>query len=85
MESARGRLLAEQAVSLTASGEWVSALMNARTLGWDAEAVTKRPALLQAVSPADLRKEFAACSQRLVVGVIGDEGVARTAAQAAFP
>jgi hypothetical protein len=37
------------------------------------------------VSPADLQKEFAACSQRLVVGIIGDEGLARTAAQAAFP
>ncbi len=85
VESARGRLLAEQAVSLTTSGDWVSAVLNARMLGWDAEAVTRRPALLQAVSPADLQKEFAACSQRLVVGVIGDETLARTAAQAAFP
>jgi zinc protease len=85
VESARGRLLAEQAVSLTTSRSWVGALLNARVLGWDAEAVTRRPALLQAVSPTDLQKEFAACSQRLVVGVIGDESVARTAAQAAFP
>ncbi len=85
VESARGRLLAEQAVSLTTSADWVSAVLNARMLGWDAEAVTRRPALLQAVSPADLQKEFAACSQRLVVGVIGDEALARKAAQTAFP
>jgi len=84
VESARSRLLSEQAVSLTTSGDWVAALLNARVLGWDAEAVSRRPALLQAVTPADLQKEFAACSERLVVGVTGDEGQARTAAQAAF-
>ncbi|KFE70788.1 M16 family metallopeptidase [Hyalangium minutum] len=85
VESARSRLLASQAVFLTTSGDWVYALLNARVLGWDAEAVTRRPALLQAVTPADLQKEFAACSERLVVGVTGDEGAARTAVQAAFP
>jgi len=85
VESARSRLLADQAVSLTTSRSWVGALLNVRVLGWDAEAVSRRPALLQAVSPEDLQKEFSACSQRLVVGVIGDESVARTAVQAAFP
>ena len=85
LESARSRLLAEQAVSLTTSRAWVGALLNARVLGWDADAVTRRPALLQAVSPADLQNEFAACTQRIVVGVIGDESVAKTAVQAAFP
>lgn len=85
VESARSRLLASQAVLLTTSGDWVYALLNARVLGWDAEAVTRRPTLLQAVTPADLQKEFAACSERLVVGVTGDEGQARTAAQTAFP
>jgi zinc protease len=85
VESARGRLLSEQAVSLTTSGDWVAALMNARVLGWDAESVTRRTTLLQAVTPADLQKDFAACSERLVLGITGDEGTARTAAQAAFP
>jgi zinc protease len=85
VEGARGRLLAEQAVSLTTSRDWVGALLNARVLGWDAEAVTRRPALLQAVTPADLQKEFAGCSERLVVGVVGDEAQARAAVQAAFP
>ncbi|WP_224241153.1 M16 family metallopeptidase [Hyalangium gracile] len=85
LESARSGLLAEQAVGLTTSGAWVNALLNARVLGWDVAAVTGRPALLQAVSEAELRKEFAGCAERLVVGVIGDEGQARAAAQAAFP
>ncbi|MFL5347386.1 MAG: M16 family metallopeptidase [Hyalangium sp.] len=85
LESARSRLLAEQAVALTSSGDWVEALLDARVLGWDATAVTGRPGFLQAVSPADLQKEFAACAERLVVGVTGEEGQARTAFQAAFP
>jgi zinc protease len=63
----------------------VDALLNARVLGWEAEAVTRRPALLQAVTPEALQKEFAACSERLVVGVVGDEGQVRAAAQTALP
>jgi zinc protease len=85
VESARSRLLAEQAVALTSSRDWVAALLNARVLGWEAEAVTRRPALLQAVTSADLQKQFAACAERLVVGIVGDEAQARTAVQSAFP
>ncbi len=85
LEGARSRLLAEQAVSLTTSWAWVDAVLDSRVLGWDAEAITRRPALLQAVTSADLRKEFAACTERLVVGIVGDEAQARKAAQAAFP
>lgn len=85
VESARSRLLAEHSVSLSTSRDWVDALLQARVLGWDAEAVTRRPALLQTVTPADLQKEFAACTERLVVGIIGDKGEARAAVQATFP
>jgi zinc protease len=85
LENARSRLLAEQAVALTTSTEWVGAVLNARVLGWEAASVTSRPGLLQAVTSEELRKDFATCAERLVVGVIGDEGLARTAAQEAFP
>jgi zinc protease len=85
LESARSRLLAEQSVALTSAGDWADALLNARVLGWDPAAVAGRPGLLQAVTAADLQKEFAACSERLVVAVTGDEAQARTAVQAAFP
>jgi zinc protease len=85
LERARARLLSEHAVGLNTSRDWVVALLNARVLGWSAEAITGRPALLQAVTSADLQKEFAGCAERLVVGVIGDEGAARTAAQTVFP
>ena len=84
LERARSRLLADHAVSLVTSADWVDALLKARVMGWSPEAVTQRPALLQAVTSAELQKEFAGCVERLVVGVIGDEGKARTAAQAAF-
>jgi zinc protease len=84
LESVRTQLLAEHAVGLTTSRAWVEQLLNARVLGWEAEAVTRRPMLLQAVTAEDLRKEFAACVERLVVGVTGDEGAARSASQAAF-
>jgi zinc protease len=85
LEAARGRLIAEHAVSLTTSGAWMNALLDTSVLGWDGDMVTRRPALLQSVSSEALRQQFAGCLERMVVGVIGDEGQARTAAQAVFP
>jgi zinc protease len=85
VERARGRLLAEQAVSVTTSGDWVNMLLNVRVLGWGVDALTLRPQRLQAVTPAEFQKEFAACAERLVVGITGDPGQAQAAAQAAFP
>jgi zinc protease len=77
LERARARLLARHAVSLVTSADWVDALLEARMLDWDAAAVTRRPELLQAVTPADLQKEFAGCAGRLVVGLMGDQGAVR--------
>jgi zinc protease len=77
LERARARLLARHAVALTTSEEWVDALLEARVLGWEAEAVTRRPELLQAVTSADLQKEFAGCAGRLVVNLMADEGAVR--------
>jgi zinc protease len=84
LERARARLLARDAVALNTSRSWMNALLNARVLGWDAEAVTGWSVLLQTVTAADLHKEFATCAERLVVGITGDETVARAAAQDAF-
>jgi zinc protease len=85
LESARARLLAAHATTLITSAAWVDALLDARVRGWSTEAVTGKPALLQAVTSTEVQKDFAGCLEQLVVGIIGDEAKARTAVQAAFP
>ncbi|MCE9667684.1 insulinase family protein [Myxococcus stipitatus] len=82
LAQARSRLLAGQAVSYISSAAWVDALLTARRRGFSPEDLANRPAFLQAVSVAALRKEFDDCRKRLVVGVVADEGRARAALQA---
>ncbi|MCP3098862.1 insulinase family protein [Myxococcus sp. K15C18031901] len=82
LAQARSRLLARQAVGYISSEAWVDALLAARRRGFSPEDLANRPAYLQAVTPAALRKEFDDCRKRLVVGVVADEGQARTALQA---
>lgn len=79
LERARSRLLARHAVALNTSHDWVDALLDARVQGWDAASVSRKPELLGAVTAADLQKAFTDCAGRLVMGLIGDEQVARTA------
>ncbi len=82
LERARARLLARQAISFISSEAWVNALLTARVRGFEAAAVTRRPALLQAVTAEALRQDFDGCFNRLVVSVTADEGLARSAIQA---
>jgi len=82
LEQARSRLLAQQAVAFVTSRAWVDALLGARVRGFAPESIAQRPALLQAVTAEALRKEFAGCQERLVVGVTADESQARTQLQA---
>lgn len=82
LEQARSRLLAQQAVSYITSEAWVEALLDARMLGFPAESLAQKPALLQAVTAEALRKEFAGCQERLVLGITADEGRVRTELQA---
>ncbi|WP_095960115.1 M16 family metallopeptidase [Corallococcus macrosporus] len=82
LERARRGLLAQQAVSFISSEAWVDALLTARVRGFSPEAVTGRPARLQAVTAESLREAFEGCHQRLVVSVTADEGQARSAIQA---
>lgn len=82
VERARARLLAEDAVRFTSTEDWGNELLDARMLGFAPDALAQRPAHLQAVTSASLREEFAGCLQRLVVGVIADDGRGRAALQA---
>ncbi|NTX59486.1 insulinase family protein [Myxococcus sp. CA051A] len=82
LSRARTRLLARQAVSYISSEAWVQALLDARVRGFPPESLAQRPAHLQAVTSAALKQEFDGCVKRLVVGVVADEGQARTALQA---
>ncbi|NBD12235.1 MULTISPECIES: pitrilysin family protein [Corallococcus] len=82
LEQARGRILAQQAVSFIGTDAWVGALLQARVRGFPVEAVAQRPAHLQAVTAEALQQEFAGCLQRLVVSVTGDEAPSRAALQA---
>ncbi|WP_002634741.1 M16 family metallopeptidase [Myxococcus hansupus] len=82
LERARAQLLAGQSVSFITSEAWVNALLTARVRGFEPDAVTRRPALLQAVTAEALRQEFEGCQQRLVVSITADEGQARSAVQA---
>lgn len=85
LERARSRLLAAQSVSLLTSGDWVEELLRVRRLGWDADALARRPALLQAVTAEALQKSFQGCVQHFVIGVIGDPAQSKTALSTAFP
>ncbi|MCP3140287.1 insulinase family protein [Pyxidicoccus sp. QH1ED-7-1] len=82
LEDARARLLARQSVSFLTSAHWVDALLEARVQGFQPDAVARRPAHVQAVTADALRREFAGCLERLVVGITADEGQARPALQA---
>jgi zinc protease len=82
LEAARGRLLAEHTVRLTTSDAWVNALLDTGVMGWQPEALTRRPVFLQAVASEALRQEFSGCLERMVVGIVGDEAQARSALQA---
>jgi zinc protease len=82
LEAARGRLLAEHTVRLTTSGAWVDALLDTGVMGWQPDALTRRPVFLQAVASEALRQEFAGCLERMVVGIVGDEAQARSVLQA---
>jgi zinc protease len=81
LEAARGRMLAEHTVRLTTSGAWVDALLDAGVMGWQPQALTRRPVFLQTVAPEALRQEFAGCLERMVVGIVGDESQARSVLQ----
>jgi zinc protease len=82
LEQARSRILAQQAVSFIGTDAWVGAVLQARTRGFPVESVARRPAHLQAVTAAELQREFDGCLQRLVVSVTGDEAPSRAALQA---
>jgi zinc protease len=82
LEAARGRLLAEHTVRLTTSGAWVDALLDTGVMGWQPDALTRRPVFLQAVASEALRQEFVGCLERMVVGIVGDEAQARSVLQA---
>jgi zinc protease len=74
------RLASGYAVSLGTSGELVSAVLNARSLGWSLGSVDAYPAHLSAVTEKAVSQDFAACTGgRFVLSVLGDPTVVRAA------
>ncbi|MFP2907275.1 insulinase family protein, partial [Pyxidicoccus sp. 3LFB2] len=85
LERARARLLSLDAVRFVSTRNWGEQLLDARMLGFAPDALSRRPEYLQAVTSDALQQDFAGCLQRLVVGVIADEGRGRAALQVMAP
>jgi zinc protease len=82
LERMQRQLLARYSVSHGTSSQLVSAVLDARLLGWPLSAVDAAPTHLAAATEQLVSQDFSACtSGKLVLSVLGDPAVVREAVQ----